>query len=71
MSVVSKRLLGRDSIEDAALARRRRDLVDWLIDEWGQESFPASDPPGGLPPSLMPDRRLDRASDGPRAPVSR
>lgn len=26
--------------------------VDGLIDEWGQGSFPASDPPGRVPPSL-------------------
>lgn len=33
-------------------ADERRILVEFLIDEWGEESFPASDPPGGLPPSL-------------------
>lgn len=33
-------------------AEARRILVEFLIDEWGEESFPASDPPGGLPPSL-------------------
>ena len=33
-------------------AEQRRILVESLIDEWGEDSFPASDPPGGLPPSL-------------------
>lgn len=26
--------------------------VDDVVDGWGQDSFPASDPPGGLPPTL-------------------
>ena len=33
-------------------ADRRRLLVEWLIDQWGEQSFPASDPPSRLPPSL-------------------
>lgn len=29
------------------------DAVNEVIDEWGEDSFPASDPPGCLPPSLV------------------
>jgi hypothetical protein len=27
-------------------------LIDALVDAWSEQSFPASDPPGSLPPSL-------------------
>jgi hypothetical protein len=33
----------------------KRILIDLLIDQWAEESFPASDPPGRLPPGLGPD----------------
>ena len=33
-------------------AEQRRILVESLIDQWGEQSFPASDPPGRLPPSF-------------------
>ena len=33
----------------------RQILIDLLIDQWGEESFPASDPPGRLPPGLRAD----------------
>lgn len=32
--------------------RRRLAAVDDLVDDWGCDSFPASDPPGCLPPTL-------------------
>lgn len=33
--------------------------VDTLVDEWGEDSFPASDPPGTLPPSLREEEKGD------------
>lgn len=42
----------QDAPKTVSTAEERRLLVESLIDEWGEESFPASDPPGGLPPSL-------------------
>jgi len=44
----------------------RSDAVDSLVDGWGLDSFPASDPPGCLPPSLT---RGDRA-EAPNAGAS-
>ena len=38
--------------EALSSAEERRILVESLIDQWGEQSFPASDPPGRLPPSL-------------------
>lgn len=31
----------------------RRKALDAMVDDWGEDSFPASDPPGCLPPSLI------------------
>ncbi|HEX6947409.1 MAG TPA: hypothetical protein VF246_08665 [Acidimicrobiia bacterium] len=31
---------------------RTPEYADELVDEWGQDSFPASDPPGEVPPTL-------------------
>lgn len=28
------------------------EVVDAILDVWGEESFPASDPPSSLPPSV-------------------
>jgi hypothetical protein len=35
-----------------AMEERRREGVDEVVDGWGEDSFPASDPPGSLPPTL-------------------
>lgn len=32
----------------------RLDALNGMVDTWGLDSFPASDPPGSLPPSMMP-----------------
>lgn len=32
--------------------RHPTDVVDNLVDDWGRDSFPASDPPGSLPPTV-------------------
>ncbi len=37
--------------------------VEALVDEWGEHAFPASDPPGRLPPSLE-QEQTDPERDG-------
>ncbi len=37
----------------------RDEALDELVEEWGWDSFPASDPPGCLPPTMM-ERRPKR-----------
>jgi hypothetical protein len=34
---------------------------DYLVDMWGQDSFPASDPPGCLPPTFTKRSRVESA----------
>lgn len=40
-----------DHLQDQ-LARRWLNEVDEMVDGWGRDSFPASDSPGSLPPTL-------------------
>jgi len=46
--------------EALSSAEERRILVESLIDQWCEQSFPASDPPGRLPPSLAHPTKLRR-----------
>ncbi len=45
--------------QDPAPENSTPEDVDELVDEWGDESFPASDPPSSIPPTL------DENGDGP------
>ena len=40
-----------DYLQNAFVGHRRA-AMDGVVDGWGQDSFPASDPPGCLPPTL-------------------
>lgn len=55
-----------DQIDKTRSASRRKAL-EAMVDDWGHDSFPASDPPGCLPPSLMSSDPTLHSDDGGRA----